>query len=198
MCSSSADAKCAFTLPSRGGVFYEPVLRPEPTGANAVTWGEMVEARLLAEFRGQRVSLQRLRPAVLRLREEFGSHRWLTRAHFSRLKAANWCAWSRNEVSLDRELQLVVVRNNQLQLDLQPSDSVTRSPTKMGWLWRSVRPDELQKCSWIREGLSVSRVSAVSAPMSSPRTSVQARAASPWRTSTISTLGRSTKLSATR
>lgn len=32
----------------RQGRFDDPVLRPEPTGSEAVTWGEMVEARLLA------------------------------------------------------------------------------------------------------------------------------------------------------
>lgn len=58
----------------RAGVAYPPVLRPEPTGDEDVTWGEMVEARLLAEFRHRRVSLQRLRPAVQRLREEFGPY----------------------------------------------------------------------------------------------------------------------------
>jgi hypothetical protein len=31
---------------SRKGHFYAPVLRPEPTGSDVVTWGEMVEARL--------------------------------------------------------------------------------------------------------------------------------------------------------
>lgn len=44
----------------RLGRFYDPVLRSEPTGSDAVTWGEMVEARLLTEFRGRRVPVQRM------------------------------------------------------------------------------------------------------------------------------------------
>lgn len=59
---------------TRDHVFYPPVLRVEPLGDNIVTWGEMVEPRLLAELPASRVSLQRLRPAVIRLREEFGDY----------------------------------------------------------------------------------------------------------------------------
>ena len=102
----------------RVGVFYEPVLRPEPTGANAVTWGEMVEARLLAEFRG-RVSLQRLRPAVVRLREEFGNHPLAHASPFLNVEGRELVRQVQNEVSLDPQLQLVVVRNDQLMLDLR-------------------------------------------------------------------------------
>lgn len=36
---------------TRQGRFYEPVLREERSGSDVVTWGEMVEARLLAEAR---------------------------------------------------------------------------------------------------------------------------------------------------
>lgn len=111
----------------RSGVFYEPVLRPEPTGANAVTWGEMVEARLLAEFRG-RVSLQRLRPAVVRLREEFGSHPLAHARPLLDVEGRELVRKVQDEVSLDRQLQLVVVRNDQLMLDLRTQrfrDAVT-------------------------------------------------------------------------
>jgi uncharacterized protein (DUF433 family) len=51
---------------------YLPVLRPRATGSATVTWGELVEAWLLAEFR-RAVPVRRLRPAVVRLRDEFGS-----------------------------------------------------------------------------------------------------------------------------
>jgi uncharacterized protein (DUF433 family) len=112
----------------RAGVFYEPVLRPEPTGANVVTWGEMVEARLLAEFRGQRVSLHRLRPAVVRLREEFGSHPLAHARPLLDVEGRELVRMVQNEVSLDRQLQLVVVRNDQLMLDFRAQrfrDAVT-------------------------------------------------------------------------
>jgi hypothetical protein len=45
---------------------YPPVIRPEPTGSGTVTWGEFVEAGFL------RGSLQRLRPVIDKLREDFG------------------------------------------------------------------------------------------------------------------------------
>lgn len=51
---------------------YPPVIRPEPTGSNTVTWGEYVEAGYLREYRQRQVSLQHLRPVIDRLREAFG------------------------------------------------------------------------------------------------------------------------------
>ena len=39
------------------GRWYQPVIRPEPTGDDSVTWAEFVEASLLREYR-RRVSLQ--------------------------------------------------------------------------------------------------------------------------------------------
>lgn len=57
---------------TRAGVVYEPVIRTEPTGSEVVTWGEFIELGYLREFRHAKVSLQRLRPFVVALREEFG------------------------------------------------------------------------------------------------------------------------------
>lgn len=57
----------------RAGVFYQPVIRAEPTGSDDVTWGEFVEAGMLAEYRTDAlVPLQRLRPVIQELREELG------------------------------------------------------------------------------------------------------------------------------
>lgn len=53
------------------GVFYRPVVRVEPTGSDIVTWGEFVELGYLREYRHKKVSLQKLRPAIDRLRAEF-------------------------------------------------------------------------------------------------------------------------------
>lgn len=53
------------------GVAHPPVVRAEPTGNEVVTWGELVELAFLKEYRSA-VSLQRLRPAVDRLRERSG------------------------------------------------------------------------------------------------------------------------------
>ncbi len=48
----------------RGSTEYPPVIRPEPTGVDVVTWGEFVEARLLKGYRQKRVSLQKMRPFI--------------------------------------------------------------------------------------------------------------------------------------
>jgi hypothetical protein len=55
-----------------GDRFYEPVIRPEPTGSNTVTWAEFVEAGFLNQYRTRKVSLQHMRPIIERMREEFG------------------------------------------------------------------------------------------------------------------------------
>ncbi len=47
-----------------------PVIRPQATGSDAVTWGEFVEAGFLREYR-RSLSLQRIRPAIAKLREKF-------------------------------------------------------------------------------------------------------------------------------
>jgi len=55
----------------RGGRFYEPVIRPEHTGDDIVTWGEFVELGYLREYRRKGVPLQRLRPVIAALRNEY-------------------------------------------------------------------------------------------------------------------------------
>lgn len=100
----------------RGGRFYEPVLREEPTGSDVVTWGEMVEARLLAEFRTLSVPVQRLRPAIVTLRKEFGRYP-LAHAHpLLAVEGRELVRKVQESVGLEKELQLVVVRNGQLVL----------------------------------------------------------------------------------
>ncbi len=54
---------------TRAGKRYPPVVREEPTGDEAVTWGEFVETRLLAEYRDAGVPIVRMRPAIDKLRE---------------------------------------------------------------------------------------------------------------------------------
>ena len=56
---------------SRGKV-YEPLIREARTGSDMVTWGEYVEARLISEYRQQGVTVFRLRPAIMELRERLG------------------------------------------------------------------------------------------------------------------------------
>lgn len=100
----------------RGGRFYDPVLRPAPTGGDAVTWGEMVEARLLAEFRSRDVPVQRLRPAIVQLRKEFGRYPLAHSRPFLDVDGRELVRVVQEEVGLERQLQLVVVRNGQLVL----------------------------------------------------------------------------------
>jgi uncharacterized protein (DUF433 family) len=100
----------------RGGRFYDPVLRAEPTGTDVVTWGEMVEARLLAEFRSRDVPVQRLRPAILRLRNEFGRYPLAHARPFLDVEGRELVRIVQEQVGLERSLQLVVVRNGQLVL----------------------------------------------------------------------------------
>lgn len=51
----------------------EPLIRPTATGDTDVTWGEFVEAGLLAQYRVRRLPLEKLRPLIASLREELGT-----------------------------------------------------------------------------------------------------------------------------
>ena len=55
-----------------GGRWYAPVLREEPTGSAEMTWGEIVEARYLRAYRAKSVPMQRLRPFISDMRQQFG------------------------------------------------------------------------------------------------------------------------------
>jgi len=57
----------------RSGTSYPPVVRPQATGSEVVTWGEFVELGYLREYRRKGVSLQRLRPVIDELRRELGT-----------------------------------------------------------------------------------------------------------------------------
>lgn len=101
---------------TRLGRFYDPVLRPKPTGSDAVTWGEMVEARLLAEFRDRDVPVQRMRPAVVKLRHEFGRYPLAHARPLLEVEGRELVQVVQQEVGLERRLQLVMVRDGQLLL----------------------------------------------------------------------------------
>jgi uncharacterized protein (DUF433 family) len=92
---------------------YPPVVRPETTGIDIVTWGEFVEAKLLSGYRSKGVAMLRMRPVVERLREQSGSLYPLATGH---LFVANkeLVARVQEEVGLDEPLRLVVVRTGQL------------------------------------------------------------------------------------
>lgn len=96
--------------------FYEPVLRQEPSGSDSVTWGEMVEARLLAEFRSREVPVQRLRQAIVQLREELGRYPLAHARPFLDVAGREMVRAVQERVGVDLALQLVVVRSGQLVL----------------------------------------------------------------------------------
>lgn len=100
----------------RAGKFYEPVLRASSTGDDSVTWGEMVEARLLAEFRSRDLAVQKLRPAIELLREEFGRYPLAHARPFLDVEGQELVRVVQAKVGLEQQLQLVVVRNGQLMM----------------------------------------------------------------------------------
>ena len=57
----------------RRGRRYDPLVRETATRSETVTWGEFVEARLISEYRRQGVSVFRMRPAIMALRDAFGT-----------------------------------------------------------------------------------------------------------------------------
>ncbi|MGC5629372.1 DUF433 domain-containing protein [Georgenia sp. Z1344] len=101
---------------TRRETFYEPVLREEPTGSDEVTWGEMVEARLLAEFRAPDVAVARMRPAIEKLRETFGRYPLAHARPFLDVEGRELVQLVQDDVGLDRPLRMVVVRDGQFVL----------------------------------------------------------------------------------
>ena len=100
----------------RLGRYFNPVLRPEPSGSDAVTWGEMVEARLLAEFRDRRVPVQRMRPALVKLRGEIGRYPLAHAGPFLEVEGRELVQHVQEQVGLERVLRLVVARDRQFLL----------------------------------------------------------------------------------
>lgn len=106
---------------------YPPIVRLESTGEETVTWGEFVEARLLAEYRSQGALIYRMRPAVERLREELGTPYPL--AHAAPLldvAGRELVRRVQEELRLAGALHLVVVRSGQVVL-ADESAAFTRS-----------------------------------------------------------------------
>jgi len=74
------------------------------------------------------VPLQRLRPAVERLGEEFGRYPLAHGRPFLDVEGRELVRRVQDEVGLDRQLQIVVVRNDQIMLDLL-AERFTRAVT---------------------------------------------------------------------
>lgn len=100
----------------RGGRHYEPVIRERTTGDPIVTWGEFVEARLLAEYRDAGVPMLRMRPAVERLRDEFGPYPLASARMWLGEDGRDLVLRTQEEVGLDRAQWIVVPRTGQVML----------------------------------------------------------------------------------
>jgi uncharacterized protein (DUF433 family) len=119
----------------RAGTFYPPVIRLEQTASEIVTWGEFVEARLLAQYRSEGARVLRMRPAVERLRDKLGTIYPLASAKtWLSVEGRELVMRVQEEVGLDRRL-LLVVRNDQQMIDWsdraqQFADSLQWDPVK--------------------------------------------------------------------
>jgi len=125
---------------TRAGKFYEPILRDASTGDEAVTWGEMVEARLLAEFRNRDVTVQKLRPAIEQLREQFGRYPLALARPFLEVEGRELVQVVQEQVGLDKSLQLVVVRNGQSMLTAA-TERFSEAVTYVDGAAGSIQPD---------------------------------------------------------
>src|SRR6266540_3408136 len=96
------------------GTWHRPIIRPEPTGDESVTWGEFVEGGFLSEYR-KGVSLQSLRPFVNELRERFQVRYPL--AHFKPAvdpSGRDWIFELQQLTGIPDQLALVQWKNQQL------------------------------------------------------------------------------------
>ncbi len=95
------------------GVHYPPVIRPQPTGSDSVTWAEFVEAGFLRGYRNKKVPLQKMRPFIERARVRSGVPYPL--AHFKPLIDNKQIVYDlQRETGLDAELFLVRAEGEQL------------------------------------------------------------------------------------
>lgn len=102
---------------TRAGRAYPPVIRLTPTGDDLVTWGEFVETRFLAEYRRKDIPMHHLRPTIEALRERFQTKYPLAHAQpFLQVWGRELVYEAQEEVGLERQLYLVVLRNKQLVL----------------------------------------------------------------------------------
>lgn len=102
----------------RGGRSYSPVIRPRRSGEPYATWGEFIEAQLLAQFRADGATLQSLRPAVKRLREVWNTpYPLATRKAFLSVEGKELVEQLQDKFQVDEAVWIVRrVRDNQLEL----------------------------------------------------------------------------------
>jgi len=112
----------------RGARQYPPVIRERSTGDEIATWGEFIETRLLAEYRGAGVPLIRMRPAIEVLREDLNTPYPLASARaWLDVDSRDLVLKAQDKVDLDPSLSLVIVRERQKVLWSKPADEFRRS-----------------------------------------------------------------------
>lgn len=110
---------------TRAGVQYPPVIRAEPTGRDAVTWGEFVEAGLLRGYRQKRISLQKMRPFIEEMRATAGVPYPL--AHFKPLILNKQLVYElQQRTLLDPRLYLVEFESGQMMFAPPVKDFLNR------------------------------------------------------------------------
>ena len=93
----------------RGRRSYDPLIRAERNGSDTVTWGEFVEARMIAEYRDHGVDVFRLGPAITALREAFRApHPLAISGPFGDAESRRMVQRVQDGVNLDPCLSLVV------------------------------------------------------------------------------------------
>lgn len=102
----------------RAGKRYPPVVREQSTGEQVATWGEFIEARLLAEYRDSGVPLINMRPVIEALREELNTRYPLASAQtWLQPRGRELVREIQEVVGLESRLALVVVRTGQAVAD---------------------------------------------------------------------------------
>lgn len=111
----------------RGGRTYPPVIREVSTGDETASWGEFVETSLLSGFRDRGVSMQKLRPAVERLREELDTpHPLAAQRIWLDVEGKELVLRVQESTNLEDALRFVVVRSGQLMLSAPTQSFVER------------------------------------------------------------------------
>ena len=101
----------------RGRRSHSPLIRVERTGSDRVTWGEFVEARLIAEYWNRGNDVFGLRPAIIALRETFrASHPLAIAQPFRDAEGRRVVLRVQHGIDLDPGLRLVVPNGRTLVL----------------------------------------------------------------------------------
>lgn len=98
------------------GKRYRPVIRPERRGERIDTWGEFIEAGLLAQYRQSTVPMRELRSFIERLRDELGVPYPLAHARPFVGTGRRLLMAAQEAAELGADWSLVAVANRQLGL----------------------------------------------------------------------------------